>query len=188
MGKRPLGSWRIVVAGLVAAPLIFGCSLINTAVNSAVNSALGGQAGTVANLWPDVPTFQGATKADIDLPVSVRVAIAGLVKAASAQGQAQGEGRLDKFDFIAFNTAGSATDVQEFYTTDRMMEAGWNSEDQPGCVGSFEAEINTGAFCIFGKTQGDESSVLLITAVPDTETGKTTIFYIRFEGATFNSQ
>ncbi len=187
MGKRPLAGWRIVVAGLVAAPLIFGCSLINTAVNSAVNSALGGEAGTVANLWPDVPAFEGATKADIDLPVSVRVAIAGLVKAASAQSQAQGEARLDKFDFIAFNTSHSSADVQDFYTKDRMAAAGWNAEDQPGCGGSFEAEIDTGAFCLFGKSQGEEATALLITATPDSGTGQTTIFYIRFEGATFNS-
>ena len=69
------------------------------------------KAGTVSSLWPDVPPLEGATKADLEIPLGARLAIRALMQG--------------KINFIAFTTDQSATDVQNFYSSERMKTAGW---------------------------------------------------------------
>src|SRR5436190_16434323 len=73
-------------------------------------------AGTVSSLWPDVPPFAGATKADLEIPLGARLAIR-----AAMQG---------KINFIAFNTTKSAQEVQDFYSKQRMQAAGWTPKEK----------------------------------------------------------
>src|ERR1700674_4479098 len=76
-----------------------------------VESLTGGEkAGTVSSLWPDVPPFAGAAKADLQIPLGPR-----LILRAATQG---------KMNFIAFTTTKTAQDVKDFYTADRMKAAG----------------------------------------------------------------
>src|SRR5688572_10879913 len=81
----------------------------------AENLAGGPKAGTVGNLWSDVPPLPGATKADLEIPLGAR-----LVIRAAMQG---------KVNFIAFTTDQSAKDVQAYYSNDRMQAAGWTSSE-----------------------------------------------------------
>ncbi len=153
--------------------------VITVTACGAVSSLTGGKGGTVSTMWPDVPVFEGATKSNIDLPLPMRLAIQGIVKASAQSNDTQ----LDKFDFIAYTTPKTPEDVAAFYTQERMAAAGWNQADQPGCAG---AGGNTagfaGGFCVFGKQDGDKGSALFIIAANDEKSQQTQLFYVRFDG------
>jgi len=72
---------------------------------------LGGnsKAGNVDAQWPDVPPIAGATKTAVALPLGTRM----MIRAAMS----------GKVSFIAFTTAKSAQEVQDFYVKERMTAA-----------------------------------------------------------------
>ena len=144
----------------------------------AVSNLAGGNSSTVANLWPDVPAFEGATKTDTSLPLPLRLAIQGIVKASANSSDAQ----LDKFEFVAYTTAKTPEDVTGFYTNEMMAARGWNETDQPGCTGAAAGGGLTGGICVFGQQSGDKGSALFIITAKDDEAGKTQIYYVRFDG------
>jgi hypothetical protein len=132
-----------------------------------VESLTGGEkAGTVSSLWPDVPPFAGATKADLAIPLGVR-----LMLRAAMQG---------KINFIAFTTPRSAQEVKDFYTIDLMKSAGW-SPSQKGCFGDTEDQKNQGAVCLFQRQDGGKKEGLGIIVAEDQKTKQTNIFYARID-------
>ena len=124
------------------------------------------KAGTVSNLWPDVPPFAGANKTDLQLPLATR-----LILRAAMQG---------KVSFIAFNTTKSAEEVKEFYGPDRMKAAGWTPNEK-GCVGDTEDQKSQGAMCFFQRKDGDKQEGLAIIVGEDAKTKLTNIFYARID-------
>ncbi len=185
MRSKPATTTRIILAAAVAVPFLLSCSLVNAAVNSAVNSAVGGNGTSVANLWPDVPPFPGAAKANLEIPAAVRVVIAGFVKAVSAEGQSKNEGRLDSFEFIGYTTTSTTDEITAFYTTERMAQEGWTEGDQTGCATTSGTEMNVGTFCAFARKDGQESTVLFIVVVPG-QAGQSDIYYMRFAGVVYS--
>jgi len=132
-----------------------------------VESLTGGEkAGTVNSLWPDVPPFAGATKADLAIPLGVR-----LMLRAAMQG---------KINFIAFTTPRSAQDVKDFYSVDLMKSAGW-APNQKGCLGDTEDQKNEGAVCLFERQDGSKKEGLAIIVAEDKKTKETDIFYARID-------
>ena len=132
-----------------------------------VESLTGGEkAGTVNSLWPDVPPFAGATKADLAIPLGVR-----LMLRAAMQG---------KINFIAFTTPRSAQDVKDFYSVDLMKSAGW-TPNQKGCFGDTEDQKNEGAVCLFERQDGGKKEGLAIIVAEDKKTKQTDIFYARID-------
>ena len=117
-------------------------------------------------LWPDVPPFAGATKADLAIPLGAR-----LVLRAAMRG---------KINFIAFTTTRSAQDVKDFYTADLIKSAGWTPNDK-GCIGDTEDEKNQGAVCLFERKDGEKKEGLAIIVAEDQKTKQTNIFYARFD-------
>jgi hypothetical protein len=152
----------IAVLLSVAMVLTLGCG--------ALNVLTGGTSGTVGSLWPDVPAFEGASKANLDLPLAAKLAV-----------QAMFQGKLE---FIAYTTGKSSQDVQNFYTTDRMKGTGWMS-DTNGCTGgttdSSSQVQGAGAFCFFGKTDAGKDIGLAIIVAQDDKTKQTQIFYVRID-------
>jgi hypothetical protein len=126
----------------------------------------GPSAGTVSSLWPDVPPFDGATKANLEIPLGAR-----LVIRAAMQGQV---------NFIAFTTDKSAKEVQDFYTKERMKTAGWTPNEK-GCIGDSEEEKSQGAVCLYGRKDGDKPEGLAIVIAQDQKKKETEIFYVRIE-------
>jgi len=124
------------------------------------------KAGTVSSLWPDVPPLEGATKADLELPLGARLALR-----AAMQG---------KINFIAFTTDRSATEVQAFYSKERMRAAGWTPNEK-GCIGDTEDKDNHGAICFFQRKDGNKEEGLAIVVAQDTKTKQTEIFYARID-------
>ena len=126
----------------------------------------GGKAGTVNDLWPDVPPLEGATKADLAVPLGARLMIR-----AAMQG---------KVSFIAFTTDKSAQVVQDFYSKERMKSAGWASGEK-GCVGDTEEKESQGAICFFTREGGGKKEGLAVVLAQDEKTKQTDIFYARID-------
>ena len=123
-------------------------------------------AGTVNSLWPDVPPFQGATKADMEVPLGARLAIRAAMRG--------------KINFISFKTDKTAQEVKDFYSNERMKSAGWTANDK-GCVGDTEDTKNHGAFCAFSKKEGQKEDGLAIVIAQDETNKSTNIFYARID-------
>jgi len=148
---------------------VFALLLLLGAVVSCrmVESLTGGEkAGTVNSLWPDVPPFAGATKADLAIPLGVR-----LMLRAAMQG---------KINFIAFTTPRSAQEVKDFYSVDLMKSAGWTPNKQ-GCLGDTEDQKNEGAVCLFERQEAGKKEGLAIIVAEDKKTKQTDIFYARID-------
>ncbi len=165
--KFLLASTLIVVAVIAS-----GCGL--------AQSLMGTQGGTVSNLWSDVPPLPNATKADINLPPVTNIIIQGFIQAANADSNS--DTKLDKFDFIAYNTADTPEQVSQFYSKQSMESAGWTAPDMPGCQGGASEGVS-GSFCVFGKKEGEATTVLMILPVKDNSANPTQVFYVRFQGS-----
>ena len=148
---------------------ILACLLITMTSGSCrmVETLTGnGKAGTVSNLWSDVPPISGATKTDLALPLGARLMIR-----AAMQG---------KVNFIAFTTEKSAQEVQDFYTKERMKSFGWIASQQ-GCVGDTQDQKSQGAVCMFNRQDGASKEGLAIVVAQDEKSKQTDIFYARID-------
>jgi hypothetical protein len=123
-------------------------------------------AGTVSALWPDVPPFAGATKADLEIPLGARLMIRAMMQG--------------KVNFISFQTDRPAQEVKDFYSNVRMKAAGWTADDK-GCVGDMEDKKNHGAICVFSRKDGDKQEGLAIVIAQDEKLPETNIFYARID-------
>jgi hypothetical protein len=148
-------------AALLVAAL--GCGVIDSVVNQAVSG--GKPAGTVADLWTDVPKMDGMNKVNMDLPIPAQLAVK-----AVTQGN---------FDFIAYSTNKAPQDVVNFYTPDRMKAAGWDSQDTGGCTVSSDTSSGAGGICVFSQTGGSKNNALMIVIAQDASTKQTQLFFIR---------
>ncbi len=150
-------------ASLLALILIFG-----VAISCKLSEKLAGDknAGTVSELWSDVPPFQGATKAEIEIPLGMRLLIRGMTQG--------------KVNFISFRTDKPAQDVKDFYSVDRMKAVGWIANDK-GCTGDTEDTKNHGALCLFSKKNNGKEEALAIIVAQDEKLPDTNIFYARVD-------
>lgn len=150
-------------ASLLALILIFG-----VAISCKLSERLAGDknAGTVSELWPDVPPFQGATKAEIAIPLGMRLLIRGMTQG--------------KVNFISFRTGKPAQEVKDFYSVERMKAVGWIANDK-GCTGDSEDTTNHGAICLFSKKNNGKNEALAIIVAQDEKLPDTNIFYARVD-------
>ncbi len=152
---------KFMVLGLLVGMLIF------TSACGMVNSLLGGKsAGTVNELWADVPRMDGLTKTEMEMPLAARLAL-----------QAVMQGRMN---FIAYTTDATPQSVLDFYTVERMTGQGWASQDGTGCFGDAETAAE-GTVCVFTKNVDGKNEILGIVAAKDVETNKTAIFFARVQ-------
>ena len=154
----------VLVLSVTLLLVAMGCSLIDSALSNVTGTS---NAGTVANMWSDVPQMGGLTKANIGLPLAGQVAIK-----AMSQGN---------FEFIAFTTTQTPQDVLNFYTNARMQAAGWTAQDTGGCnAGATSgASGEPGGICFFVQTTGAKQSALFIIVAQDAQTKQTQVFFAR---------
>jgi len=148
---------------------ILVCLLITMVSGSCrmVESLTGnGKAGTVSDLWSDVPPVAGASKIDLALPLGARLMIR-----AAMQG---------KVSFIAFTTEKSSQEVQEFYNKERMKSSGWIASER-GCVSDTEDQKSQGAVCFFNRQDGKKKEGLAIVLAQDEKSKQTDMFYARID-------
>lgn len=152
-----------VLGSILALALVLGVG-----VSCKLAERLGGDknAGTVSTLWPDVPPFEGATKADLEIPLGARLII-----------RAMSQGAVN---FISFRTSKTAQEVKDFYTNDRMKAAGWEPHDK-GCMGDTEDSQNHGGVCLFVKKAAGKEELLAIVIAQDEKLPDTNIFYARVD-------
>lgn len=124
------------------------------------------KAGTVSTLWPDVPPLEGATKADLEIPLGARLAIRAMMQG--------------KINFISFTTDKTAQEVKDFYSADRMKAAGWTPNDK-GCIGDTEDQKSQGAVCLFSRKDANKEEGLAIIIAQDEKAHKTNLFYARID-------
>jgi hypothetical protein len=153
---------KFVVLGILVGALLFtsACGMIGSLLS-------GTSAGTVDELWSDVPRMDGMTKADLEMPLAARLAL-----------QAISQGRMN---FIAFTTDATPQAVLDYYTAERMAGQGWEGGEQGGCFGSNESEQEEATVCIFAKNSDGRNEVLGIVAGHDQELNKTAIFFGRID-------
>ena len=151
-----------------ATPVLALVLVLAVAISCRLTESLTGdsRAGTVSNLWPDVPPLAGATKTDLAFPLGARLAIRAMMQG--------------KINFIAFTTDQSAQAVQDFYSNERMKAAGWTPSDK-GCVGDTEDQKSHGAVCLYKRKDGKKEEGLAIVLGQDEKTKKTEIFYVRID-------
>ena len=152
-----------VTGSILALALVLGVGL-----SCKLAERLGGDknAGTVSTLWPDVPPFEGATKADLEIPLGARLII-----------RAMSQGAVN---FISFRTNKTAQEVKDFYTNARMKTAGWEPHDK-GCMGDTEDSRNHGGVCLFVKKTDGKEELLAIIIAQDEKLPDTNIFYARVD-------
>ena len=150
-------------ASLLALFLMFGA-----VVSCKLSERLMGDknAGTVSNLWPDVPPFAGASKTDMEIPLGARLLIRTMFQG--------------KINFISFRTDKPAQEVKDFYSKDRMKAAGWTA-DEKGCTGDTEDTKNHGAICLYEKKDAGKDEGLAIIVAQDEKLPDTNIFYARID-------
>jgi hypothetical protein len=158
------------LAGIIAflALLTMACTLF-----SGVSNLVAGPKGnSVSDLWPDVPRMDGLTKIAIDIPLPVRVAFQGLLKASNQD--------VKSLDFITFESTGTAQQVVDFYSLEKMQAAGWNLSDG-GCQGyTPSGGSEDGAICFFAKQTDPQTAVyLLIFIGKDNQTSHTQVYFAR---------
>lgn len=148
-----------------------GCGLIGSLVGEGGGTQVGA-------MWADVPVMEGMTKENLDLPLPVRLAVQALIRASGAS-----EGvRVDNFEIITFTSAKTPDDVKAFYTNERMQAAGWNMADQPGCSSMSDTSSAGATFCLFGKQNPTNQSLLVLAATRNENETTMTVFFMRFEG------
>ena len=158
------------------------CGITDTLISKATGGNDNYQ--TVTTLWSDVPQMDGLTPSTLDMPPFVKLAVRfvlGNLGRLNGQGQDQTTGNIN---WIAFTTAKTPQDVQNFYTNDLMVSNGWDSStDSPCLSGSQQGTSQVGVMCAFTKTQNGNSVQLGIITVQDDKTKQTTVFYLRLEEA-----
>lgn len=149
---------------LTAALVLLVFTLVLTTGCNAVGGLFGGGGGGGGrDLWSDVPKMDGMQGADLGLPMVARLAI-----------QAAFQGNLD---YLSFTTDATPADVQAFYSTDRMTQAGWSAQEL-GCVGDPQGG---GAMCFFTKDKDGKQEGLVIVVAAGENGGKTQVFYVRID-------
>jgi hypothetical protein len=131
-------------------------------------------AGTVSELWSDVPPLEGATKADLEMPLAFQL----MMRAMTRGG----------VNYIAFTTTKTPDEVKNFYTVEVMQANGWkvvdlegNETNQQSCVGDKADTGSAGALCLFGKQEGEQEVLLAIVIAQDEQTKQTNVFYTRID-------
>jgi hypothetical protein len=160
---------RLVLFGILVGALLFamGCGAVTSLLN------LGSTAGTVSELWSDVPKMDGLVKANLEMPVAANL----MIKSFS-----QG-----KVAFIAYTTDQGPLAVRDYYSAERMTGAGWNATDMPGCMDS-GTEGEVGVFCMFGRDVAGKQEALAIIASTDGGAGKTQLFFARIDTTSEEAQ
>jgi hypothetical protein len=157
-----------------------GCGLVTSLLNQAVPSG-----NVAANLWSDVPRMDGLTQSKIELPLAIRLLMQATIKGVMAS---SGD-KSANLEFITFTMAQTPADLTDFYTTERMQEAGWTLKDMPGCTTENAPSSGTpnaasvGGFCLFGREDGDKGALLFVVTTEDAKTKQSDVFFARFSGS-----
>jgi hypothetical protein len=147
-----------------------------------VNSMLGlnKSAGTVSELWSDVPPLEGATKADLEMPLAFQLMIRAMTRGG--------------VDYIAFTTTKTPDEIKGYYTAELMQSNGWkvvdmegNETGQQSCVGDQSDAGSAGAVCLFSKEDNGNETLLAIVIAQNEQNKQADVFYARIDASKFET-
>ncbi|HET9224733.1 MAG TPA: hypothetical protein VFO07_19630 [Roseiflexaceae bacterium] len=173
MHRRPHRTHKL--AGLLVHCILLCAALLLANACGMADSLMGNRSGgTVSSLWSDVPPIDGASKAEISMPLAFRLMLQGAFKGG--------------LDYIAYTTNKTPDEVRGFYTFERMQANGWNAADMSGnqqeqlsCIGDKSDGGSAGAICLFAKQEGKQKPLLAIIVAHNEQTKQTEIFYTRID-------
>lgn len=141
-------------------------------------AACGGGGKSSKSIWPDVPIPPDAKGSDVRLPLPLRLLIQTAMRASASSNDVD----VEKFDFVGYTTTQTPQQVADFYSNERMAEAGWTAAEGMNCSTGMDAAGIGGGFCMFAKEGESQQSVLFIATARDDGAKDTSIFFVRFDG------
>ncbi|HRI57546.1 MAG TPA: hypothetical protein PK170_10675 [Anaerolineae bacterium] len=142
-------------------------------------AACGGGGKSSKSIWSDVPIPPDAKGSDVRLPLPLRLLIQTAMRASASSNDVD----VDKFDFVGYTTTQTPQQVADFYSTERMGAAGWQTAEGLGCTTGMDEQSSVGGgFCMFTKDDGGQQSVLFIALANEDNAKETNIFFVRFDG------
>lgn len=131
------------------------------------------------DLWPDVPKMDGMAPSELELPFAVKVLFRTVLNNLWRFDKSGGDKTPASGDWAAYRTDSTPSDVQNFYSNDRMTSAGWESSKQSTCIDGNKNGVD-GVICVFKKSEGTNDIGLAVIAMPEEKKG-TNIFFIRVQ-------
>jgi hypothetical protein len=134
----------------------------------------GGEMSRAAQLWSDVPPFEGMTPSQqTEMPLAIR-ALARPFLDTLMKGLNNGK-EAGHWDVAFFTASGKTTrDVEAFYVPARMGKYGW--QQQGGC-----ANLGQATFCSFQKREGTKGTGLLLISADDQAHKSAVLYFLRQE-------
>jgi len=156
---------------------VMSCGLMNRFTTGGVDNLQ-----RTNDLWPDVPKIDGLEHSDLELPMTVKL----MMRAALNNLWRLNKDGEDKTplqgDWVVFTTKSSPTDIESYYTNERMTSFGsWKASNKATCIDGKDKGW-PGILCGYQKKDNGKDVMLLIVAGEDEKTKKTNIFFVRIEG------
>jgi hypothetical protein len=171
--KKINSAFAIILLALV----VMSCSLVQRFMPGG-NEAL----NRTSDLWPDVPKMDGLSPSDLEMPFMVKLFMRTMLNNLYRLNK-EGEDKTPvEGDWIVFSSSKPPSDVQGFYTSERMTSFGkWQASKNSTCFDGKDKGYQ-GVVCVFEKLADGKQIELLILAGQDDEKKQTNIFYLRLEG------
>ncbi|MBX3281265.1 MAG: hypothetical protein KF756_02190 [Acidobacteria bacterium] len=156
------------------------CSYARRAVEKKVESGL--NTHRVGSMWDDVPKMDGLDDSPTeDLPLSINLVLHGFVNLVLHSDE---KSQSATTDWILYKYAGSSTDIDNFYTLDKMKAAGnWSLPEgmTSPCFDGAEKGLY-GDACVFQKVENGKQMGIIILALPTKEKDiPTFVYFLRAE-------
>jgi hypothetical protein len=156
----------LVFSILLAA--VLSCSLAGKLAEKGLDKALNTQ--RVGSLWTDVPRMDGLNDSPTDdLPVTIKLALHAFVD--MVLNSDKNQKKHVSTDWIFFKYQGGETDINNFYTLDKMKSSGnWSLPEgmKTACMDGKDKGI-PGDVCLYQKTENGKQQGLIIIALPTQE-------------------
>jgi hypothetical protein len=125
--------------------------------------------------------MEGLAPSEVELPLAIKIIMRTVLNNLRRLNK-EGEDKTSvSGDWIVLTSPGTPSDVQRFYTNERMTSFGnWETSKDPTCIDGNDKGID-GVLCVFQKKDGKREIGLAMVAVKDKDAGRTNIFFLRVE-------
>ena len=147
---------------------VLSCGLAGKLIDKGLDKGLNTQ--RASSLWDDVPRMDGLNDSPTeDLPVTIKLVLHTFVNVVLNSDKDQK--KHVSTDWIFYNYKGNETDINNFYTPEKMKSSGnWSlPEDmKSACMDGKDKGI-PGDVCLYQKTENGKQQGLIIIALPTKE-------------------
>lgn len=154
---------------------VVSCSLIDKFTSG------GQEMIKVGELWSDVPRMDGLNPSEAEMPIGIKLVlrtIIGNLGRMNKEGEPQTTGDID---WTAFSGSKTPSEIQSFYSNDRMATAGnWKTGKDSSCVDGKDSGVD-GVLCVFQKEVDKRQVGLVILAIQDEKSKQSSVYYLRLE-------